>query len=341
MGKNVRLEDIARKLDLTKVSVSKALRDHSDISEKTKKKVKKMAEKMGYRPNLVARSLTSKKTHIIGVIVPQVAHPFFSSVIEGIYQSALESEYEVILGVSMEDEELEKRHIESMLNMRVDGLLISISENTRNLSNFDNVRDMGVNLVFYDRGFIDGGYTYVKVEDREGARKGVMHMINRGYKNIAHLSGKLDTGNRKDRNISTIGKDRYLGYRDAMAETDCKMDELTIVEAGYGERDGYDGFGDMLKQYGQPEAVFCVTYPVGLGALRYMKDHDIDPTEIPILSFGNSEFNENLSHPFICIDQPSFQLGQKAYERLLSEIESEKTMTPELISLEAQIREDS
>ncbi len=335
--KNVRLKDIAKRLDLTKVSVSKALRDHSDISEETKQKVKKMAKKMGYRPNLVARSLTSKKTHIIGVIVPKVAHPFFSSVIEGIYQSALDSEYEVILGVSMEDEDLEKRHIESMLNMRVDGLLISISENTRSLSNFDIVRDMDVDLVFYDRGFIDGGYTYVKVEDREGARKGVQHMISRGYKNIAHLSGKIDAGNREDRNISTIGKDRNLGYRDAFADAGIEIDESAIIETGYSEQDGYEGFAKLLKQHGQPEAVFCVTYPVGLGALQYMKDHNIDPTEIPILSFGSSDFNKNLSHPFICINQPSFQLGQQAYERLLSEIESEKTVTPELISLEARI----
>src|SRR5699024_3343086 len=100
--KNVRLEDIAERLDLTKVSVSKALRDHSDISEGTKKRVKATANEMGYRSNLVARSLASQKTNIIGVIVPKIAHPFFSSVMEGIYQAALESDYEVILGVSLE-----------------------------------------------------------------------------------------------------------------------------------------------------------------------------------------------------------------------------------------------
>src|SRR5699024_2809886 len=111
--KNVRLEDIAERLDLTKVSVSKALRDHSDISEETREQVKKMAKKMGYRPNLVARSLTSNKTNIVGVVVPKMAHPFFSAVLEGIYQAALKSEYEVILGVSMEKEGLEKKHIES------------------------------------------------------------------------------------------------------------------------------------------------------------------------------------------------------------------------------------
>src|SRR5699024_4435575 len=146
--KNVRLKDIAKKLDLTKVSVSKALRDHSDISEETKKKVKEMAKEMGYRPNLVARSLTSKKTQTVGVIVPKIAHSFFSSVIEGIYQAALESEYEVILGVSMEDDELERKNIESMLDMRVEGLLISVSEKTKSVHNFDLVQEMNTSLVF-------------------------------------------------------------------------------------------------------------------------------------------------------------------------------------------------
>lgn len=338
--KNVRLKDIAERLDLTKVSVSKALRDHSDISEETRKRVKAMAEKMGYRPNLVARSLASQKTHIIGVIVPKIAHPFFSSVIEGIYQAALESDYEVILGVSMEDDELEHRHVESMLNMRVDGLMVSISQNTRSLSTFDIVKDMEVDMVFYDRGFQNSGYTYVKVEDRAGARKGVQHMISRGYKSIAHLSGYLDVKAREDRNIATIGKDRYLGYRDAMEEAGMEIPRAAVVEAGYSEKEGYQGFGKLMEQYGKPEAVFCVTYPVGLGALQYMKDHDINPAEIPILSFGSSEFNQNLSHPFICIDQPAFQLGERAFRQLITEIESERKIDPSLISLEAAILED-
>ncbi|MCW9708243.1 LacI family DNA-binding transcriptional regulator [Fodinibius salsisoli] len=338
--KNVRLEDIAKRLDLTKVSISKALRDHSDISEETKEKVKKMAKEMGYRPNLVARSLTSQKTHTIGVIVPKVAHPFFSSVIEGVYQAALESDYEVVLGVTMEDEDLEQKHIESMLNMRVDGLLISISEQTQNLDNFDIVKDMEVDLVFYDRGFMNSGFTYVKVEDREGARKGVKHMIDQGFRNIAHLSGYLDDAHPVRRNIGSIGKDRNLGYRDALEEAGIEVDEKAVVEAGYSEDDGYNGFAQMLGQYGQPEAIFCVTYPVALGALQYMKDHNINPDDVALLSFGSSEFNHHLSHPIICIDQPAFQLGQRSFRQLILEIESDSKLNPEIISLESNILND-
>ncbi|MDR8393429.1 LacI family transcriptional regulator [Aliifodinibius sp. S!AR15-10] len=335
--KNVRLKDIAERLNITKVSVSKALRDHPDISDETREKVKKMAKKMGYRPNLVARSLTSQKTNTIGVIVPKIAHTFFSSVIQGVYQAALETDYEVILGISMEDDKLEKKHVESMLNMRVEGMLISISEKTKDMENFEMVRDMDVDLVFYDRGFFTDDYTYVKVEDRGGARKGVLHMINRGYKDIAHLSGKLKVNMGQDRNIGRIGQERNLGYRDALEEAGMDINEDAIVEGGFGEQDGYKGFEKLMKQHGKPEALFCVTYPVGLGALQYMLDHDIDPAEIPILSFGSSEFNQYLSYPFICIDQPSFGLGQSAFKRLVSEISAEEKMKPELITLPADM----
>ncbi|MDZ7694922.1 MAG: LacI family DNA-binding transcriptional regulator [Balneolaceae bacterium] len=338
--KNVRLKDIAERLDITKVSVSKALRDHPDISTETRKKVKKMADKMGYRPNLVARSLTSNKTNTIGVIVPKIAHPFFSSVIQGVYQAALDTDYEVILGISMEDAELERRHIQSMLEMRVEGMLVSISEKTKDLESFKMIRDMEVDLVFYDRGFFSDDYSYVKVEDREGAKKGVLHMIERGYPNIAHLSGKMDINVGQDRNIGQIGQERNLGYRDAFRESGLEVDEQAIVEGGFGEKDGYEGFGKLIKQHGKPEALFAVTYPVGLGALQYMLDHGIDPVEIPILSFGGSEFNRYLSYPFIIVDQPSLELGRRAFQRLVSEITSQEKLKPELITLPANMISD-
>lgn len=329
--KNVRLEDIAKRLNLTKVSISKALRDHPDISEETRIKVKKMAKKMGYRPNLVARSLTSKKSQIIGVIVPKMAHSFFSSVAEGIYRAALESDYEVILGISLEDEELEKRHLESMLNMRVDGLLISVSEQTKSPESFDIVKDMNIDLVFFDRGFTDAGYTYVKVEDRKSAKKGVLHMIDRGYNNIAHLAGY---------SAIEIGRDRNLGYQDALKEAGLEVDDAAIVECGFSENDGYKGFSKLIDQFGKPEAIFCATYPVGLGVLQYMKEHDMDPEEITILAFGSSEFNRYLSHPFICIDQPTVELGQRAFKQLVNEIDSTEVVVPKLIELPADLEEE-
>lgn len=323
---NVRLIDIAERLNLTKVSISKALRDHPDIGEKTKKKVQKVAKEMGYRPNLVARSLTSQKTYTIGVIIPKMAHYFFAPVVEGIYKLASESNYEVVLGISLEDEELEKKHLESMLDLRVDGLLISISEKTKDAERFEKVREMGIELVFFDRGFSDAGFSYIRVEDRKSAENGVKYLINQGFNEIAHLSGY---------STSEIGIERKLGYLDALKKASIEIDEKMIVEGGFSENDGYEGFAKLVDQYGVPKALFAVTYPTGLGALRYMNEHDINPNDITILTFGSSEFNEYLPNPFVCIDQPTFELGRRAFEQILREINDKSDRLPETIQLPA------
>jgi LacI family transcriptional regulator len=326
--KNVTLQDIADELNLTKVSISKALRDHPDISEGTRIKVKEMAKKMKYRPNLVARSLTSSKSKTIGLIIPKIAHYFFASVVESIYKTAFENGYEVIIGVSLEDEKLEKIHIETMLQMRVDGLLVSITEQTKDLERFEVVKDMGINLVFFDRGFNDSGFSFIKAEDRNSARQGVTHLLEKGYKKIAHLSGF---------NSVDIGRNRRLGYEDALKEAGIEIDPNAIVEGGYNEEAGYKSFQKLVESYGVPEALFTVTYPVGLGALNYMKEHDIDPKTIEMLSFGKSDFNEYLISPFICIDQPTKSLGSRAVKQLLSEINGDGDHTPVLTELACKL----
>lgn len=322
--RNVRLEDIAKELNLTKVSISKALRDHPDISEETRKRVKEMAKKLGYRPNLVARSLTSSKSKMIGVIIPKMAHFFFSSVMEAIHNTAFHNGYEVIVGVSFEDEQLEKKHLETMMQMRVDGILVSISEQTKDSKPFDAVKDMGIKLVFFDRGFFDTGFSYIKADDRESTRRGVAKVIEKGAKEIAHLAGYDDVN---------IGRERKLGYLDAMREANLEIPDSAIVEGGFSEEDGYKGFEKLLKDYGVPKTLFTVTYPVGLGALQCMRAHDIDPADIHTVTFGKSDFNKYLSTPFTCIDQPTTELGKLAFEKLLFEINSEEPVEPELIKL--------
>ncbi|MDR9364777.1 MAG: LacI family DNA-binding transcriptional regulator [Balneolaceae bacterium] len=330
MKKNVRLVDIAEKLDLTKVSVSKALRDHPDISAKTRKKVKKVAREMGYRPNLLARSLASQKSQTIGVIIPKMANSFFASVVEGIYSFANESDYDVVLGISLEDEKLEKKHIESMLNMRVDGLLVSITEQTKDPERFEIVRDMGIDLVFFDRGFSNAGFTYIKVDDKKSAKAGLKFLLDKGYKEIAHLAGYESI---------EIGSERKTGYLEALKEASIELPENMIIEGGYNEKDGYLGFKKLLERYGKPSALFAVTYPVGLGALEFMKEKGMDPNEITILSFGSSEFNQHLINPFICIEQPRNQLGQKAFEQIIKEMNSDMKSFPETIELSAKVNE--
>jgi len=326
--RNIRLDDIAKELNLTKVSVSKALRDHPDISEKTRKKVKKIADQLGYRPNRLAQSLTSQKTNTIGVVMPKIAHYFSASVVEGIYRAADEHGYQILLGVSFESEDLQRKNIESMLNSRVDGLLVAVSDQTKDPEIFEIVKRMGIHLVFFDRGFVGSDVSFVKVEDRISARKGVQHLIKLGYRNIAHLSGRSTT---------EIGRERREGYLDAMSDAGLPVSETSIVEGGFSAIDGYNGFKKLVETSGLPEALFVVTYPVGLGVLEYMKEHQIPTNAVKILAFGTSQFNQYLTHPFICIDQPSFDLGRRAFEILLEEMNSSVKKSSRVIEMACSV----
>lgn len=326
--KSVTLQDIANELGLTKVSISKALRDHPDISVNTRIKVKETAARLGYRPNLVARSLTSSQSKTIGLIIPKIAHHFFATVVESIYKTAFENGYEVIIGVSHEDETLEKKQLETMLQMRVDGLLVSVTEHTKSPKRFEAVRKMGIKLVFFDRGFENSGFSYIRTQDRKNAKLGVSAFIKKGYREIAHLAGYSNV---------EIGRDRKQGYLDALEEAGITPNPKAIIEGGYSEEAGYEGFAKLVKTVGIPKALFTVTYPVGLGVLKYMKAHGIDPADVPILSFGNSDFNEYLATPFYCIKQPTATLGKKAVLQLLEEINAKSEATPMLIEVSSNI----
>ena len=148
--KSITLSDIAKKLNVSTVTISKALRDHPDIANKTKKLIVKTAAEMGYSPNLLARNLASRKSNTIGIVVPKIAHFFFGSIIESIYDIAFKHKYEILLTVSQENEERERNHIQTLLSMRVDGILISISQETKDYSIFQTVKERGTPIVVMD-----------------------------------------------------------------------------------------------------------------------------------------------------------------------------------------------
>ena len=186
--KSVTLSDIAKRLNVSTVTVSKALRGHPDISPKTTKIIKNLAEEMGYSPNFMARNLSARKSHMIGLVIPKIAHFFFGSIIESIYDIAFKNNYEIILTVSQENAERERRHIQTLLSMRVDGIIISISQETQNYDIFETVRKREIPLVFIDRIPQISNINTVSVDDRGGAYKAVSHAIKLGYRNISHFA---------------------------------------------------------------------------------------------------------------------------------------------------------
>jgi LacI family transcriptional regulator len=312
--KQVTLNDIAKKLGVSIITVSKALRGHPDISHNTAELIKKTAAELGYSPNFMARNLAARKSNTIGVVLPQIAHHFFSSIIDHIYNYAMTNNYEVFLTVSQENAEMQKKQIQTLLSMRVDGIIISISQDTDNFEIFETATSRQVPLVFMDRIPDLNNCNTVTVDDRGGAYKVIDHAIKLGYKRIAHFAGYT--------NIN-IGRERMLGFRQAMSDHGLEINYDWILEGDFGEKSGYDSFMKLYHEKNLPDLILAVTYPVAIGI--YMAAQEVGmkiPDDIDLICFGNSQVQNFLSPPLSCVNQPTEQLAAKSMELLLDNIDN-------------------
>lgn len=326
---NITLHDIAKKLGVTKVTVSKALRDHPDISLRTKQLVQDAAEEMGYVPNFVARNLSSKRSNTIGLVVPKIAHHFFSLAIEEIYEAAFENTYEIIMTVSQESVENEIKHIQTLLSMRVDGLLVSVTEKTKDHKIFNTIKERGVPLIFFDRVINDIGFSCVTCDDEQGSFDVVAHLVNSGYKKIAYLAGYQHTN---------IGRDRLNGFMRAVKEFDVTIPEKWIIRGGFDETAGYTGFNQVMKSDNRPEVIYTVTYPVALGMILAAEDMGLSiPEDVEVISFGGSNYNHYIKPSLTFVEQPVEEISRTAFNLLLDEIKSPETRGQKNVVLPTKI----
>lgn len=310
--KHITLGDIAKELNISKVAVSKALRNHPDISDATKKIVNDTAVRLGYVPNYMARNLSSQRSNTIGLVVPKIAHHFMAEVIESIYEAAYENDYEVILTASQENAENEIKHIQTLLAMRVDGLLISVTEKTADYAIYETIKKHNVPLVFFDRVIESLGFSCVTTSDEQGAFDAIAYLVNAGYKKIAHLGGY---------SFTNIGKYRMQGFKRAVEHFNLNIPDQWIVEGGFGEQSGYRGFRKIFKSGEIPEVVFTVTYPVALGVIMAIEELELRmPEDINIMCFGGSNYNHFVKPSLSFVRQPVQDIGKTALELLISQI---------------------
>jgi LacI family transcriptional regulator len=312
---HITLDDIAKKIKVSRVTVSKALRGHPDISEETAKTVRKVAAELGYSPNFIARNLSARRSNMLGLVIPKIAHFFFGSVIEAIYNTAFSNNYETILTVSQENAERERKHIQTLVSMRVDGIIISISQETKDTKIFRWVKKMGIPIVFVDRTPEPRlpGFSSVLVDDKGGAFKAVEHAINVGYRKLGFVGANT---------WLNIGKSRLQGFEQALREHDIPIRREWIVHGGYGKEAGYNGFTQLHKKGALPEFIFAATFPVALGIYEAAKDHGLHiPDDIDLICFGDSDTNRFMSPPLSCVSQPTQELGSRAVQMMIEIIE--------------------
>jgi LacI family transcriptional regulator len=308
---HVTLDDIARRLKVSRVTVSKALRGHPDIADDTAARVRKTAEEMHYSPNIIARSLSARRSHMIGLVVPKIAHFFFGSVIEGVYDAAFHANYETILTVSQENPDRERKHLQALVSMRVDGIIISISQETRDLEVFSWIRKTGIPLLFLDRCPDPPipGFNSVTCDDFGGTSRAIEHAISLGYREIACIGGNTHIN---------IGRQRLDGFTGALQAHGLPIREEWMITGGFGTQAGHDGFLQLRATKRVPELIFAMTYPIALGVYEAAREVGLKiPSDVDVLSFGDSDVGKMISPALSCVRQPSYELGSKGVELLL------------------------
>lgn len=321
----ITIKDIARELGISPSTVSRALKDHPDISRDTKKAVNELAEKLNYQPNIVALNLRTKKTNTIGVVIPELVHFFFSTVISGIEDVAYEAGYNVILAQSNESIEREKSDLKALFNSRVDGMLISISRETTHYEHIESILAKGMPIVFYDRMYPNSITSNVIVDDYAGSREAVTHLIEQGCRKIAHLqsSPKLK-----------IAEDRLRGHMDALAEHKLSFPGEYLEPCPSGSmEDGFRAMTKLLALKNRPDAVFANNDVLAMGALSAIKKAGLSiPKDIALVGFSNWFYSSMLEPPLSSVDQPGFLMGQEAARLLIRQIEiKEKDEEAEII----------
>lgn len=330
MGSNVTLKQIARELGLSAMTVSRVINNKSNVETKTRARVLKKAKELGYIPNHVAKSLVSKKTFTIGVVLPEIYHVFFSEVVSGIEDVTYEYHYQLFLTNSAENQEREKNAINALISKRVDGLLISCAESASDLSFYKDLANSGLPIVFFDRGVEGVEASTVMVNDFESSKKITEHLIKLGRKKIAHLAGPDSV---------SIGKKRRLGYEAALKEHQLPLKSGWIKNGGFQESGGYEAMKEMLAlpEYEQPDALVCVNDPVAFGAIKAMQEFGKKiPEDVAIVGFSDDIRSELMPSPLTTVRQPAYKLGQTAAKKLIQLIEN-KSEHIENIELESEL----
>lgn len=310
----VTIKDIARELGISPSTVSRALKDHPDISIATKKAVNELADKLNYQPNIVALNLRQKKTNTIGVIIPEIVHFFFSTVISGIEDVAYQGGYNVILAQSNESYQREMTDMKALFNSRVDGMLLSLSRETTNYDHIESIISKGVPIVFYDRMYKNPNTSNVIVDDYLGAKEAVSHLIDQGCKRIAHLEGTSKL---------LISEDRLRGYQDALKENNIEFNKDLIIDCPDGNfEEGKKMTKKLLEMSKPPDAIFANNDPLAMGAMMAIKESGLKiPDDIAIVGFSNWFFGELMEPSLTTVDQPGFEMGQEAARLLIKQIE--------------------
>lgn len=315
----VTIKDIAKALGVSPSTVSRALKGHPDISAETRKAVNDLAARLKYEPNAIALSLKQSRSNSIGVIIPEMVHYFFSSVLSGITDVAYDAGFTVIICQSNEIHEREVANIKALYSHRVDGILISISKDSENFDHLNFLLDSDIPLVFFDR-YVPGMLCdKVIVDDMEAAYKATKHLIDEGRKRIAHFSGPQKL---------LIGRERLEGYKKALKNAGLPIDESLIIHAENFEM-AREAVNKLMELPERVDGIFAVNDLTAIGAMITLQKRGIKiPDDIAVVGFSDGRFSGIVEPNLSSVDQHGYEMGTAAAKMLIKRILSQDPFYP-------------
>jgi LacI family transcriptional regulator len=310
--KEITIYDIAKKLNISAATVSRGLKDHPGISKKTKKKISDTVEAMGYRSNHFARNLRSQKTNTIGVIVPRLNSLFMASVIAGMEHIANQEGYNLIISQSSEHTAKENASAKTMFSNRVDGLLVSLAYDTKDLHHFEAFFKKNVPVIFFDRVMEHKCCTAILIDNQKAAYDVTKHLIAQGCSHIAHITAPLQ---------QNVYIDRLNGYKQALAEAKIKFREEDVIIGNLSLEAGAEAAEKLLKKKSRPDAVFVANDNCAVGCMLAIKKAGLKiPEDIAFAGFNNDPVSQVVEPNLTTINYPGYEMGEVAARHLISSL---------------------
>lgn len=329
MGQNqeITIYDIARHLHISATTVSRGLKNHPSINKLTRKKIADAAILLGYRSNLFASSLRSKKTNTIGVIIPRINSPFMASVLTGMEDTANRHGYTLIINYSDERMEKERANALTIFNKRVDGLLISPAYDTDNIEHLEPFFRKGIPVVFFDRAWPHKDCMSVEIDNIQAAYNVTKHLLDQGFRKILFVCGNL---------LRNVYADRLKGYKNALREARIPFDEKRVIITALTENAGTEVAAKILamKEKERPDAVFAANDTTAVFCLLALKEAGLRiPDDIGVAGFNNDPISRVVSPKLTTVSYPGYRIGETAATHLILHLEgiSDMKTTPKII----------
>ncbi|MEK9612602.1 MAG: LacI family DNA-binding transcriptional regulator [Flavobacteriaceae bacterium] len=304
------LKDIAKALDLSVATVSKALKDYKDVSTATKLRVRAYAKEVNFKPNLHAAYLRSQKTKLIGLILPDLNHYFFNSILASIVEEAEQNEYRVLVFCSKESYENEKQQVLDLVQQNVDGIFLSISKSTYQYDHLEEAKKQKIPLILFDRIAKAINSFRVVIDDKKAAFDATSHLIQQGCKKIAHFRGDL---------IPQMSIDRFFGYKEALKFHGLEFDENLVYICHDNEVfDGSKHAETLLQKHPDVDGLFAITDLVAIGAMNhFIKKGCRIPQDIAVIGFSNWQIASLVTPALSSVEQNGYQIGKKVMSLFL------------------------